>query len=1141
MSANLGPKGLQTFANELQYPEQALQEAENVVIDKDGVAQPRRGFAQYGAAFGTGGSRAKQLSTYKDRLILHQGSTLEFDNGSGTFVPFTGSYTEPELGVRMKSKEANGNYFFTTTAGIKKIAAASASDLVVGSITKAGGIKALDLSAQISYRQAGFFSFESKVVYRIVWGYKDNNNNLILGTPSARSEAVNRSTTATGVVKLDFTIPTDVALDIHFYQIYRSAVVGVAGFSSVDDIAVDDELQLVIEDFPSSAELTAGKVSLFDTTPDDFRKNGTPLYTNVNTGSGILQANELPPLAKDIELFKGSMFYANTKTVHRKQINLLSVSGFTSDTSEFVISNGTTTVHYKFVGIKEVFTVDTAGFGGVIPGGLYGKYWTCSSANNEKTYYIWYSDGVTTPDPAPNVDYIGIEIDISTAITQANVASITKSTLDANPVFVYDFNSTIGTTLLTFTATNAGKEVDVADGAVSTGFTFATLTQGDGEDTTTNPKQIKLSALLTPGQQIDDTARSLSRIINKDTTSPVIANYISNASDIPGQISFESKVLNDTQIYFGVNDTNITSKFNPSLPLVRTASLSTGVGTVNVSLTAHGFTNGTKVVLYSSTSIPALAGVYTVAGATANAFNISATVTASGTTEILPTTEHSDNEVSPNRVYYSKYQQPEAVPLLNYIDVGPKDEAIDRIVALRDSLFVFKGKGIYRLYGGQAPDFSVTLFDNSAAIIAPDSASILNNKVYALTTQGVITVSETGVNIISRSIEDKLNKLNGFSNVRTASFSIASETDRAYFLWTIKSITDTLAPTCYRFNVFTGAWTEWPIAKACAIRNPGDDKIYLGPVDINQLEQERKTFQRQDYTDRQYSLSIGESAVSGNTLILSSTSLVTVGDALIQYQYVTPSDFNRLLNKLDADPGLDDGNYFALLEMLPGDILLNKMNALKLKLDADDTGETYPASVSNDYAILQTDYNVIIGKLNGFASNAFYKTYPLSVGITEVEGLIATKTFVGSTVTLTFVKPFLFGPVTLYKAIKTKITWVPQHFGDPNSLKQISEGTFIFRFNNFSSGTISYNSDLEQNFEKIPFNSFGPGMFGGFNFGGVPFGGQGNKGPFRTYVPRTKQKCRFLQCRFEHSNALEFYELFGITFNPRIISTRSYR
>ena len=85
-------------------------------------------------------------------------------------------------------------------------------------------------------------------------------------------------------------------------------------------------MNLVHEANITQAEIDAGVVTFEDITTSLFRDSGAFLYTNPNTGAGILQANERPPIAQDIELFRNSVFYANTKTSHRLTLNMISVS-----------------------------------------------------------------------------------------------------------------------------------------------------------------------------------------------------------------------------------------------------------------------------------------------------------------------------------------------------------------------------------------------------------------------------------------------------------------------------------------------------------------------------------------------------------------------------------------------------------------------------------------------------------------------------------------------------------------------------------------------------------------------------------------------------------------------------------------------
>jgi hypothetical protein len=100
----LRARGIYSHPNLLsEIPEGALVKAENVIVDRDSVIEPRRGFGQYGDVMPNGGDRAQQLLTYKNRILRHFGDTIQYDsNGTGTFASFFGSYEEVESGVRIK-------------------------------------------------------------------------------------------------------------------------------------------------------------------------------------------------------------------------------------------------------------------------------------------------------------------------------------------------------------------------------------------------------------------------------------------------------------------------------------------------------------------------------------------------------------------------------------------------------------------------------------------------------------------------------------------------------------------------------------------------------------------------------------------------------------------------------------------------------------------------------------------------------------------------------------------------------------------------------------------------------------------------------------------------------------------------------
>jgi hypothetical protein len=1336
MANLLRARGLYTFQNELTVPEGALTKADNVVIDEDGVVQPRRGLKEYGDSFGTGSDVLNQLAVYKSRILRHYNTTLQFDSdGSGTFSAFNGSYSELVAGLRLKFLEANSNLYFTTSDGIKKISASSNSDFSTAAnyITNAGGVKALDVQGLVKFESGGFLPAESKVAYRIVWGINDKNNNLILGSPSSRLVMTNTiedidlpeissitigtygsivasdyilfsSTTAdyflwfdvagsdpapvtsetvgrTGIevdinglssnaevanaianilgantdfetsvnsnvvtienvsngvvtaiaemsggvagvtvstdqageetagqranVDLTFTVPDAVINTDHFYQIYRTGITTAGSSQTVNDIDPGDEMNLIYESGVTTAQITAGEVTFDDDISDAFRESGALLYTNPNSGEGILQANERPPIAKDLALFRNSTFYANTETAHRSTINLLSVTGFTSGVSDFIIGNSTTTREYVFIGATQVQQIDTVDD---VADSLDGTYFLINSARNENKYYVWFNTGAGAGDPAIS-NRVGIQVDITTGDADTAVATALKLVLDAHA----DFSAAVSTNEVTVTWAKNGNVDDALDG--DTGFTFNTpSTEGDGEArygtisaiTATSPAQVTitdhgletgdnvfitdsdsgisidgewsatvidddtfsvpvdnspgsggsvgttgsmyqldvlLSSLSSAGQAIDETARSLVKTINKDPAGPVYAFYLSGPDDLPGIILLENRDLTDEPFYVSTNDSNIISKFTPELSATEAITAISLADPTQITSATHGLTTGDEVYIYNTDSVPALLGKYEVTVVDGNNFTVDVNVTTGGTTGLWFLADvASDNEEKPNRVYYSKPNQPEAVPIVNYLDIGGQDAPIHRILALRDNLFVLKSDGIYIVTGPSAPDFSPRLIDDDV-ILAPDSAVVLNNSIYALTTQGIVAISETGPGIISRPIEDQILKVaNPRYDYKTIAFGVAYEKDRAYFLWLPTDTTDAVATQCFRYNIFTRTWTRWTKSGTCGIVSEDADRLFVGAGDTNYLLQERKLLDRTDYADRDFSATITSCTSNGLNVCLNAVTDIEVGDVLLQEQYVTISQFNRLLLKLDIDQGLDDTDYYSTLVLSAGDNMKTQLDALNIKLVADDSSGTITAKTfSADPETQQTELNVMIGQLNDSGCDTQYKNYIESTGTVSYEGIVREIDSINLIVTLNQSIPLLEAAVTIFEMYSQEIIWKPQHFGDAAALKQVKEGSIIFDQDQFYSINYSYSSDLNPSFVGAEDFGNGPGYWGIATWGNIYWGGDGNDAPLRAFVPRDKQRCRYLTARIVHNNAREGFRILGISMEPRLLSKRAYR
>ena len=265
----------------------------------------------------------------------------------------------------------------------------------------------------------------------------------------------------------------------------------------------------------------------------------------------------------------------------------------------------------------------------------------------------------------------------------------------------------------------------------------------------------------------------------------------------------------------------------------------------------------------------------------------------------------SDNEVKENRVYISKTQQPEAVPLLNYIDIGSGNDPIKRIIALRDSVFVFKDDGVYRITGESVNNFRVTLFDNNIKLLASESAVTFNNTVFCMTLQGVVSISDSGVAVVSRAIEQELLELIQFSNFDNSTFAISYESEREYILFCINSENQTFPTQAYVYNSFTNAWTRWSLLATCGFVNKGDDKLYFGAkrpgYNSDWVYQERKSFSTEDYVDDDFEVIIQSVDSTGTVLSLNRVTDAVVGYWIRQSFPNTGTSVLRQITSIDTD------------------------------------------------------------------------------------------------------------------------------------------------------------------------------------------------------------------------------------------------
>ncbi len=202
--------GLNYSPNNLALPEGSLLVANDVIVRRDNVVESRRGYKDYSEGLGLTTEPVKQLFEYKERILAHYSDKIAYDTleknsaGQNIFNDFSGFFFETEAGLRIKSIVANKNLYFTSSEGIKKISAKSAEDFPNTQIVNAGAVKALDLTVNLDIEQGqltGFLPPDSAVAYRVLWGYKDANENIIYGTPSERTLVYNY---LTDIIPMDF-------------------------------------------------------------------------------------------------------------------------------------------------------------------------------------------------------------------------------------------------------------------------------------------------------------------------------------------------------------------------------------------------------------------------------------------------------------------------------------------------------------------------------------------------------------------------------------------------------------------------------------------------------------------------------------------------------------------------------------------------------------------------------------------------------------------------------------------------------------------------------------------------------------------------------------------------------------------------
>lgn len=434
----------------------------------------------------------------------------------------------------------------------------------------------------------------------------------------------------------------------------------------------------------------------------------------------------------------------------------------------------------------------------------------------------------------------------------------------------YAVDSTFQSFSLTLLAVGGSQGLDDGDGIriVSDAGTF-NFYAGATEDTASGVFERVTSG--TAAQNIESTARSFVRVLNAASGIDLSATYASAANDVPGLIVIQS--VSPAAGPFTVLAINETSAWTPALrssgsiteatrvanvvTLAISATLSVSAGdTLNVtSISDPGFSTGVKTITSVTDLTTTIEVTYVEAGPDDSAIGDPL-----GMVETTVAESTSEDGVRTNTWALSSFEEPEAVPPGNYFNVGGETSTLYRIIAQGDGLWFFTSEGVYRLSGDTEDNFTLRPFDLTVKVLAADSVVALENRVWAWTDQGVVAISDVGVEVMSHvpgrtSIQKPLQEIQatfseaGASNVLASyAFAMAYETEHEYRLWLPDSADDTSAAFAYVFNTQQGAWTKHNVPALHAYILPEENRQYLAKPTAA-LARERKALTAADLQD----------------------------------------------------------------------------------------------------------------------------------------------------------------------------------------------------------------------------------------------------------------------------------------------------
>lgn len=171
-----------------------------------------------------------------------------------------------------------------------------------------------------------------------------------------------------------------------------------------------------------------------------------------------------------------------------------------------------------------------------------------------------------------------------------------------------------------------------------------------------------------------------------------------------------------------------------------------------------------------------------------------------------------------NGVSYSKLDQPEHVPEVNFVTVGDALKRVLALAPLRGALLVFKEDGIFRITGSGPDNWGVDVVEPNVRIVRGDAVAVLGQSAYAWLEGGVYEVDEGSARDISTGYIGK-------QLAPHAARALAGQSQGAWVVcWPVMDLVLVGIPSTstaetdgvYAYCTTTGAWSRWDMELWCA-------------------------------------------------------------------------------------------------------------------------------------------------------------------------------------------------------------------------------------------------------------------------------------------------------------------------------------